>query len=245
MKDNIIIMGPGRTGSSILAGIISQAGYYLNADQLQKRMFYPGGDYENPELVKLNKSLLLKSGYGAEKVVSFREVDIDFMNKFAQSTNINEYEAFIGNCNDNSPWLWKDPRLTFTIYFWRNFINLQKIKFIFITRDQEQVFRSHSKYGIYYTKKEVYQRYAYQEQTANDCFSFQGIEPLHLKYAEIWQKEHLLTKLNNFLGTDLTLVQYDNIVKSNLIKKESEISFWTRYYWGVLKLMTQRVLRKN
>jgi hypothetical protein len=238
-------MGPGRTGSSILSGIIAQAGYFINADKLQKRMFYPGGDYENPDLVELNKSLLLKSGYGADKIVSFHEVDIAFMSNFAKSGETSEFEEFIEVCSDNSPWLWKDPRLTFTIYFWRNFITLNKIKFLFITRDRYQVFRSHSKYGIYYTKQEVYQRYAYQEQTANEFFSSHGLEPLRLTYAEIWQKDHLLTKLNNFLGTELTHVQYDNIVRPNLKKKESETTFWTRYYWGVLKLMAKKVLGKN
>ena len=241
---NIIIIGPGRTGSSILAGIISNNRFYINIESISSRGgAYPDGDYENPDLIRLNQSLFQRSGYGHTKVESNKDVDTVFMKNYSASKDISEFEDFIQKCNQNEPWLWKDPRLAFTIFFWKNLIDINRINFIFITRDPYSVFRSFSKYGIYYTKQEIYQRYQYQIDTSKRFFSSNNINPLHISYSELWEKEKLIDKLNSYLGTDISLKDYDRVVKTSIKKKEeSEFSFLTRYYYGFLKLKASKLI---
>ena len=236
MVKNVIILGAGRTGSSLLAGLIAHNRYWINQESIESRAGYPDGDYENPSLVKLNKDILTESGYGYTKVVSDCKVDITAIKKLVYADNIYKYKAFIQKCEENSPWLWKDPRLCYTIYFWQSLLELDNIDFLFITRNRYDIFRSYTKYQIYTTKTEVYRKYD-EQITAVEAFLEENKVPcLKIHYPELKRKEELISKLNNYLGTSITIADYKAVERTGMRPNETELAFWLRYYWGVCKL---------
>ena len=59
MKECIVVLGMHRSGTSVLAGLVSMQGYYLGADEMPKREDNPKGFYENFKIYQLNQSILL------------------------------------------------------------------------------------------------------------------------------------------------------------------------------------------
>ena len=239
---NVIILGPGRTGSSFLAGLISHNKFYINLEKIQARRAYPDGDYENPELIDLNKKLFFASGYDHHKIRYGRSVDINAMKNLAQGNELEEFKALIKKCAQNRPWLWKDPRLCYTIHFWQEFLNFNDINLIFITRDHYQIFRSYTKHQIPLTQKEIYEKYDKQVQTVENFLQTNGLDALRIHFNEFKDKPSLIDKLNQFLGTYITMDDYRAIHRTNISKKESEMRFWLRYGFGLSKLKIARML---
>jgi hypothetical protein len=240
---NVIILGPGRTGSSFLAGLISHNKFYINNEQIQARRAYPDGDYENPELVDYNKKLFFSSGYDHHKIRYGRSVDISAMKNLAKGNGLEEFKAFIQKCEQNRPWLWKDPRLCYTIHFWNEFLNFNDINIIFITRDHYQIFRSYTKHQIPLTKREIYEKYDEQVSTVEDFLRTNGLKALRIHFNEFKDNTSLIDKLNQFLETEITMDDYKAIHRTNISKKESEMSFWLSYGFGLSKLKIARILR--
>jgi hypothetical protein len=237
---NIIILGAGRTGSSFLAGLIARNEFYINRDKIVSRMGYPDGDYENPELVELNRSILLESGYGYSRINWRRPVDIDSIKNMPMDNEA--YRVLIDKCNRHSPWLWKDPRLCYTIFLWVKGLKLDEINFLHITRDHQDIFKSYTKFEIDYSKKEAYRIYDEQNAAISQFCKEYNIQPLKIHYPEFRQKEEIINKLNHFLGTKINASDYDNIYRSNIRKKETSLQFKARYYWGLMKLKVNRIL---
>lgn len=246
LMKNVIILTTGRTGSSVLAGLISRDRYYIDRESVQARFSYPKGDFENPELIRLNNQLLQAAGYDNPKRVrcSCNPVEsvIASFKKMAVSERGDEYDSFVEKCSRFEPWLWKDPRLVFTIHFWKYLIDLEKIRFITITRDPYQIFRSFSKGGIAYTRKEVYEHVAYESRLIEMFLDAHGVRPLRLDYSEIWDRLILNRKLDEFLGISISEEDYNDIVKPVSVKQESAPLFQLRYCWGYLKLQVKRRL---
>src|SRR5438105_1658760 len=128
---NLIILTSGLTGSSVLTGLISRAGYWTG-DSTQQKPDY--NTFENHELVKLNLNLLelaaLKSSYHTH----FSQRAVDHIASLLSRIDLEPYRSFIRKCNDHSPWVWKDPRLWMTIRFWKNLIDVDNCSFILLTR---------------------------------------------------------------------------------------------------------------
>lgn len=59
MKECVVVLGMHRSGTSVLAGLVSMQGYYLGASEMPKREDNPKGFYENFKIYQLNQSILL------------------------------------------------------------------------------------------------------------------------------------------------------------------------------------------
>lgn len=241
---NVIILGPGRTGSSFLSGLIARNRFYINREAILEREGYPDGDYENPDLVDLNKDIFFESGYGHHKVKYNKNVDIGAMKALHENEDITKYKEIIKKCQSKKPWLWKDPRLCYTIHFWGKLLDFSAIKLIFIEREIYQIFRSYTKHKVFFTKKDVYRKYDDQVLSVNRFLKENNFECLNLNFDDLKDKQKLIDTLNNYLETDISLDDYNSIHRANITKKEPEIKFWLRYGLGVAKLKFDRVFQK-
>ena len=237
---NVIILGAGRTGSSFLSGLVSYNRFYINREMITSREGYPDGDYENPELIMLNKQILLKSGYGYDKAFALKPVDIDSIKQFSKTAENTAFKNFVIKCNQNQPWLWKDPRLCYTIFFWQRFIDITRLRFIKITRDPYLVFRSHSKHQVKHLKKDLYNNYAWQTRAVDRFLSEHNLNALHIDYAEL-KSPAIIHKINDYLETDISREDYFEIKKDNISKKESRFRFLLRYTKGAGKIYLQKL----
>lgn len=240
---NVIILGAGRTGSSFLSGLISHNRYYIEKEGIEERFYYPDGDYENPELKELNKKILWDSGYKYPKAMTAIPVDIEEIKELRDSTQSKAiYKDFLKKLNNNSPWLWKDPRLCFTIHFWDPLLDHENIMFIKITRDPYLVFRSHSKKIVLGSLKDIVQTY-HQENVSVDAYlSDNQIPFLNIDYSDL-KDPSIVHKINGFLGSNITEKDYKFIKRDVKKKKETDLQFNIRYAFERTKLYIKEKIK--
>src|SRR5437867_1497162 len=106
MKDNVVILTTGLSGSSVLTGLIARAGYWPG-DSTHKKEY---DTFENQELVKLNKALIDDAGFKGDYMTQFSPEAIRRVSTIDATAGKDRYRMFINTCDGHRPWIWKDPR---------------------------------------------------------------------------------------------------------------------------------------
>lgn len=217
MKKNVIILTNGLSGSSVLAGLIARGGYWLGKETFKK----PDYDtYENKRLVDLNKQLFDLVGYEGNYDMVFNAAEIDFFAKPKQPVDPTEYREFLAECNEHMPWIWKDPRLWLTIYFWRDMLDLDQIKFINLTRDPMQTWVS-------VTIRRQIQEFGYLKgylhgirDSIRKFLVDNNAEHIELQFEDLLlTPEKTIERLNEFLGCSLDVSDLQAVYRGELYKK--------------------------
>lgn len=122
-KRAIIITGPGRSGTSLLTGLLGDAGMRLSPNLGPKSEHNPEGTNEDTEILAIDKRL-------AERLF-FRSIvpePRDWMSDEAVQDQCKELEALIvQNVAGEGVWGVKDPRISVLISLWIPILNRQKI----------------------------------------------------------------------------------------------------------------------
>jgi hypothetical protein len=201
-KRNVIILTSGITGSSVLAGFLSQSGYWAG-DVTHKKEY---DTYENEELVQLNLRIFQQAGYTGDYLTEFASDALVRIGSLSGAIDDTPYRQFLTKCDDHRPWIWKDPRLWMTIYFWKSLLNLDECRFILLTRDFVQAWLSGT------LRRHIISYHAfknYEESIKDSIVAFlksNGLPYLHVTYEKlIAQPDETIRELSNYLEADLTV----------------------------------------
>lgn len=217
MKKNIIILTHGWTGSSIFAGLFGTAGYWLGSETMRKPDYNTN---ENADLVGLNRVLLqaLSPGLSHEHCFDFGEVVA--MAQRSENLDLQPYRDFVARCSRSSPWLWKDPRLTWTIRGWAKVLDLEHTAFLVLTRDDVQAWISAN------TRRHVQslqftRQYNHGITRSNVAFvQDQGLPFLQMSFEDLLlSPEKTLERLNEFFEVELTLAHLQGVCREPLHQK--------------------------
>lgn len=199
---NVIILTSGISGSSVLTGLISRAGYWTGEVTHKKEY----DTYENRELIDLNLGLFKQSGYTGNYAMEFSPQGMANITAMAGNLDDQAFGNFVRKCDAHRPWVWKDPRLWMTIRFWDKVVRLDECKFILMTRS----FRSAWVSSILRRHIRSYSSLRRYEQSIKDSligFLQDTKRPyLHVTYENlIVHPEDEIGRLNAHLGTELTI----------------------------------------
>jgi hypothetical protein len=154
---NIIIMGSGRSGTSMVAGTLSKAGYYMGDKLWEARDANPKGFFEDIEINDLNARLLeqvipqriyirgfkrlgikpryLRRQYPIRSQMWLASVPIHKdIHPISDITERIQY--FVGK----APFCFKDPRFSYTLPVWRPY--LKDTVFVCVFRDPASTAKS-------------------------------------------------------------------------------------------------------
>lgn len=200
---NVIILTAGLTGSSVIAGLLAGAGYWVGAETVEK----PDYDtFENRDLVALNDRILAHAGHHERFDRVFQPEFIDALVRRTADVATEPYRYFIDTCDVHRPWLWKDPRLWLTIRFWAGLIDLKQVRVIIVSRQQSQAWVSHM------LRRQI--------QTPRYCLEYIGgirassiafVKQYDVPYIDIVYEQILLApeetiqRIGNFLDIELTM----------------------------------------
>lgn len=199
---NVIILTSGISGSSVLTGLISRAGYWTG-DATYKKEY---DTYENAELIKLNQHLFQTSGYTGKYTMDFSADAIAKIAALRGTADEGPFREFLALCEQHGPWVWKDPRLWLTIRFWKDMLPLSECKFIVLTRDLvhcwvSSILRRHIR--SYGSMKR------YEVSIKNSILGFLSdnqLPYLNMTYENlVVNPEQEIGRLNAHLGTNLTV----------------------------------------
>jgi len=203
MKQNVIILTSGLSGSSVLTSLIARASYWAG-DNTQKKEY---DTYENAELVRLNLQLFEAAGFSPEfQTRGFSPEALDKICSLRASLDLAPFREFLNRCNDHRPWIWKDPRLWLTIRFWNNLLDLKDCRFVLLTRNQTQCWISTTlrRQIVTYKSFLIYEKLI--QESILEFFDESRAPHLYMRYEDLLlHPVETIGQLNEFLGTALTV----------------------------------------
>ena len=113
-----LILGSGRSGTSMLAGTLSAAGYYIGDCLIEANEANPKGFFEDYEVNAINEELLTpltpRFEYGWRWLAS---VDVG-----TPIPSVSWLDDRMATLTSKSPFCFKDPRFCYTLPVWRPFL---------------------------------------------------------------------------------------------------------------------------
>jgi hypothetical protein len=139
---NVIILGSGRSGTSMVAGTLAKAGYFMGANLLLSRDANPKGFFEDAEINAINEAILARVVSKRPWLIGkwfFRDRPLlrqRWLSRVSVGKKIMltpKIAKRIENAVKNTPYCFKDPRFSYTLPVWRPFLG-DKV-FIAVFRD--------------------------------------------------------------------------------------------------------------
>ena len=216
-KPNLIILTPGLSGSSVITSLISNAGYFLGKNTAKIEY----DTFENKKLVEHNITLFKQTGFMWRDPGDLPPPSIEKMKELHKNIDLNPYRDFIKECDESSPWIWKDPRLSYTMFFWKELLNLENCKFIHITREIRQIWTGVIlRVPLPVSFKNLQTVHGNTINSAEHFLDSNSINALKLELEDLLiNPDSNLEKINSFLDINLSIDDFKRVYNGKLYKK--------------------------
>lgn len=224
-KPHVLVLTTGLSGSSVVTGLISRAGYCTGEQTVFKNN--STGKYEtfeNTRFVELNDLIISKADVNFDSKSWYEKSIRDKFTKLYDLIDLKEFHEFIAECDFNKPWVLKDPKLWVTIGFWMKLLRSYSFDFkcILITRDINQLWISQTNKRIIY---DYFYLKSSETRSKHDLVKF--LNDNSVQYEKIVYDSLIenpsegIDKINKFLGSHLTIKDWNNIYQP---KKKYELA---------------------
>lgn len=135
-----------RSGTSLAASIFANKEYYVasskNTELQTADRYNPSGYWEANSLLSLNKDILKAVGFKHDNTWFYDPISEQQTADIHELTPDQEHKDFVSNYDKNSPWLWKDPRLCYTLAYWWPLLNKETTAVLLVTREHKEIINS-------------------------------------------------------------------------------------------------------
>lgn len=220
MPKNILIVGMARSGTSLTASIFANNGYFLAKDvekELKKgNEFNPTGFFEAETVIEKNREIYKAIGYQADNTWMFEPIEPKHVDTLKNLKPLSGHEELVAFYNSRSPWVWKDPRLCYTLHYWWQLMD-ENTAVLLVKRKPEAIYNSFLRTGWISATKE-HKRQTYDRIDQHILQAEKTLKALNIPYVEIDYSEYrdapqaLCKKLNEGFGLNLkvTDLNYDD-----------------------------------
>ena len=146
---NVLILGSGRSGTSMAAGMLAQAGYYMGTNLMPATPGNPKGYFESFDIEKINEEILrtvipskprfFKSFFRSRPGKGhywLTALDTDV--KIERTLSV---EKKIADLTKSTPYCFKDPRFCYTLPIWKPMLSSDTV-FICVFRNPSETVAS-------------------------------------------------------------------------------------------------------
>ena len=142
---NVLIVGPPRSGTSMTARVFANLGYFvaLTDDELRPEDRYNrSGYWESERLVEANVQVLRAAGFPHHNTWLYERLPSAIASRIGDVEPLQAHRDLVASYEARGPWLWKDPRLCFTLPYWWPLLPQDRTGVLLVTRNTEHVFQS-------------------------------------------------------------------------------------------------------
>ena len=143
---NAIIIGMPRSGTSLTAGLFARKNYYVASDTSRELrpgdQFNPFGYWEAEPLTNHNAAILGMAGFSFHNTWLFDRVSRDIARRIAELQPTMEHRDYVKAFAQHRPWVWKDPRLCYTLSYWWPLMDPLTTRVVVVRRDSAAILHS-------------------------------------------------------------------------------------------------------
>jgi len=239
---NVFVLTTGLSGSSVLTGLIAQAGFWPGeSTEFKSNATGHYETYENSRFVALNDRLVELSGIEFDSKSWYQAELRQQFSDLHKTIDLTDYKAFIEESARHQPWVLKDPKLWVTLDFWLALFKDQNLHCVIATRSTSSLWLSQ-------TNKRIIYDYAYLKNAEIRSYEIL-LERLHkakisftpIRYEDLLESpEQNLSRLNNDIGISLTLKNWRKVYRPPK-KSRSIILTWLKAVMIYLKNYRERI----
>lgn len=145
-QKNVLVVGMPRSGTSMTASIFTKSGYFVAENEsyeLRKGDEYnPSGYWEAESLIKCNAEIFEAAGFQHNNTWLFEAITDNQVSNISKVTPQNNHKDLIATFEKNRPWIWKDPRLCYTLSYWWPLLNPETTRVLLLKRDPNEIYNS-------------------------------------------------------------------------------------------------------
>jgi hypothetical protein len=211
MQKNVIIVGVPRSGTSMASYIFASHRYFVAEepakDLRQGDEYNPSGYWEAARLIDANVELFKTVDYPHHNTWLFDPITQEQAARLGALPGRQEHRKLVECYDSKAPWLWKDPRLCYTLGYWWPLLNPETTAVLLLTRNPEHVFKSFVRVGWRKNeadRPEVDTLLAAHMAAAHHAIRRYKIPHIVLAYEEFeTQPEQTARKISGFFGLDI------------------------------------------
>lgn len=226
--NSFVILSHRWTGSSIFAGLLHRAGYWVGDETKRAADFET---YENARLVDLNARLLQEirpseSGQtlaDSSRATTFSSGQVAALAENARHLDLEPYRQFVGDCDRERFWAWKDPQLALTVRAWAHVADFRRTAFLTLSRSELQSWITLNK-RMQVQSWRCMRRYLQAINASNQSFAqHHGARHLHLTLEDLLlHPEQTLEQLNAAFGLFLGMSDLQAVCRLPLYRKRRD-----------------------
>lgn len=226
---NAIVVGMPRSGTSMSAAIFANQGY-LVAEESEKELrapdeYNPNGYWEAETLIRKNVEVFKQCGFDGDNTWNFEPISKESAEKINALAPLDSHPEFVRSYDEKSPWVWKDPRLCYTVGYWWQLINPETTAVLLIKRDPKEIYNSFLRVKWRTLSKadkaDTYQRIADHIEFAETTLRTKGINYLSVNYNDFTtDAQSIVDKINATFNLSLTTddLNFDKKLNNNSVK---------------------------
>jgi len=146
MQKNVIIVGSPRSGTSMTTRIFAQNNYFVAEEastQLRQGDEYnPSGYWEAEPLIQANVDVFSAAGFDYDNTWLYDAISKQQAEKIYQISPLEQHRSLVNTYYQNSPWVWKDPRLCYTLPYWWQLMDPDNTGVLLLKREPEEIYQS-------------------------------------------------------------------------------------------------------
>jgi hypothetical protein len=127
---NVLILGSGRSGTSMLAGTLARAGWFVGESPYAPRASNPKGFFESAEINGINEYLLAEALPPSEGTRDWQRWLARLPDDLECRASARVDERIRASVR-RAPWCFKDPRLCYTLPVWRPHVGAAALVCVF------------------------------------------------------------------------------------------------------------------
>ncbi len=206
---NVLVVGAPRSGTSLTAAAFASAGWHVGE---RKQPHIRDGDDGNPfgyfeadDLVERNVDVLRAAGFIHHNTWLFDEISEESIARVDQLVPTQAHREFVEQCNRQAPWMWKDPRLCFTLRYWWKLMDPARTRVVLIRRNFDQIHNSFVRRNWCKTgkavKEDLRRRISRHLQAAEEAIGRLNIPAIEIQYEDcIRQPDYVERRVAAFCG---------------------------------------------
>src|SRR5262249_15821969 len=137
MRKNVLVVGVPRSGTSLTESIFANKCYFVAGEPDSRDEDEPASPThaEASSLLAANVQLLSGAGYVHENPWMLEPITETQAAAIPGLPKNDQHRAILDRLNAKQPWIWKDPRLCYTLGYWWPMMNPETTGVLFQTRN--------------------------------------------------------------------------------------------------------------
>lgn len=213
MAKNAIIVGMPRSGTSLSAAIFANKGYFVTentASELKAPNRYnPFGYFEAQSLIEFNVDLFKQLGFEEHNTWTGKAISDACAERIPELTPMPAHREYCEALKMHSPWVWKDPRLCYTIGYWWQLLDQKNTRVILLNRSPQDIYQSFLRVGWREKnrkdRRDVYERVKKHLGFAKATLDRQAIPYVEIDYRDYFERsQEIAEKLSETFDIELS-----------------------------------------